>query len=92
MVEKMPHKSRVGAKRKRALSQQEPASRLAQILFRLGEFGAVGCVVFAMVKASQRPLALGVPIDVYVLVAMGAASFLLGWSIRWMLTGNSDLS
>lgn len=87
----MLHKSRAGAKKKRR-AQRDTAGHLAQMLFRLGELGAVSCIVLAMVKASQRPLTLGVPLDVYVFVAMGAASFLLGWSIRWMLTGNSDLS
>jgi hypothetical protein len=88
----MLHKSRIGVMKKRTLTQREPSQHLAQALFRLGEFGAVGFVVLAMIRVSQRPLQLGVPIDVYIYVVLGLASFILGWSLRRMLTGNADLS
>jgi hypothetical protein len=88
----MLHQSRINAKKKRALGQKAPSAHLAQILFRMGEFGAVGFLVLAAVNATQKSLRAGVPIDVYVLVAIGIASFVVGWAIRWALTGNSDIS
>jgi hypothetical protein len=92
MSDIMLHQSRINAKKKRAPGQKAPSAHLAQILFRMGEFGAVGFFVFAAVNASHKSMKAGVPIDVYILVAIGIASFVFGWAIRWALTGNTDIS
>jgi hypothetical protein len=56
------------------------------------EFGAGGFFVFAAVIASHKSMKAGLPIDVYILVAIGIAIFVFGWAIRRALTGNTDIS
>ena len=88
----MLNKTRINAKKKRAQVQPAPSAHLAQMLFRLGEFGAIGFLVLAAIKFSQKPVHAGIARDVFVFSVIGLASFLTGWTIRWLLSGNSDLS
>jgi hypothetical protein len=85
----MLHKARAEATKRRARGRPGLASHLGQILFRLGEVGAVGLFVLAGIKATRVPLKAGLPLDVYFFAILGLTCFLAGWLIRRALTGNS---
>lgn len=84
-------KARADALRRRGKIRPSAIDHIGQILFRLGEFGAVAWYAFGAFVLHQKTQNGAHLFDAFVYLGIGVICYSVGWIIRFLLTGNTHL-